>query len=214
MFAISTNREVQIGLKAPVATTSYKVNDKDAKIETSTDMFYTIAEKKEATLNQTFTITNTGKSLLSITKIKVCDDPEATLSELTEEDIETALNYLNGTEEPSEPEVAYADATLNIVVNDADGNELVSTSLVANGVEGETNTFVADDIKSAVEGLELPEGYKLDEASYSDKEVAYGESDSVTFTASKEATEPESTSILDKIISSIIKIFGKIFGRG
>ena len=101
MFAISTNREVQIGLKAPVATTSYKVNDKEAKIETSTYMFYTIAEKKEATLNQIFTITNTGKSLLSITKIKVCDDPEATLSELTEEDIETALNYLNGTEEPS-----------------------------------------------------------------------------------------------------------------
>lgn len=214
MFAISTNREVQIGLKAPVATTSYKVNDKDAKIETSTDMFYTIAEKKEATLNQIFTITNTGKSLLSITKIKVCDDPEATLSELTEEDIETALNYLNGTEEPSEPEVVYADATLNITVNDADGNELASTSLVANGVEGETNTFVADDIKSAVEGLELPEGYKLDEVSCSDKEVVYGESDSVTFTASKEATEPESTSILDKIISSIIKIFGKIFGRG
>lgn len=208
-FSINTKREVQIGLKAPVAATSYQIKEGAEKtISTSTDMFYTIAPKQQNEEKQTFTIENTGKSLLSVTKIKVCDDPNATLSELTEADIETALNYLNEEDTPAEPEVTYADATLNITVNDQ------STVLTKNGVVGENAVFTAAEVEEAVNAL-VADGYELTDATYSDVEVAYGESDSLSFTATEKPSESEEgnnnniISIINKIWNAIKNIFSK-----
>lgn len=208
-FSINTKREVQIGLKAPVAATSYQIKEGAEKtISTSTDMFYTIAPKQQNEEKQTFTIENTGKSLLSVTKIKVCDDPNATLSELTEADIETALNYLNEEDTPAEPEVTYADATLNITVNDQ------PTVLTKNGVVGENAVFTATEIEEAVNAL-VADGYELTDATYSDVEVAYGESDSLSFTATEKPSESEEgnnnniISIINKIWNAIKNIFSK-----
>ncbi|MGE9942103.1 sialidase family protein [Bariatricus sp. SGI.161] len=208
-FSINTKREVQIGLKAPVAATSYQIKEGAEKtISTSTDMFYTIAPKQQNEEKQTFTIENTGESLLSVTKIKVCDDPNATLSELTEADIETALNYLNEEDTPAEPEVTYADATLNITVNDQ------STVLTKNGVVGENAVFTAAEVEEAVNAL-VADGYELTDATYSDVEVAYGESDSLSFTATEKPSESEEgnnnniISIINKIWNAIKNIFSK-----
>ena len=184
VFAINTNREIQIGLKAPVGETSYNINDGTRKtLKTSTDMYYTIANKANDVTNQLITITNTGDSLLSITKIKVCDDPDAVLSELTEENIETALSYLNGTEVPAE-----ADANLNISVVDYSGKELASSILTATGSEGEEHAFTAAEVIEAAKSV-LPKGYALtDESSVANQTVIYGEDGSVNVLAGKVAT--------------------------
>ena len=61
----------------------------------------------------------------------------------------------------------------------------------------------------------------LDEAEYSDVTVAYGESDSIAFTASEEIAEPEPepdpvpekpASIFQKVVNVIKNIFGKLLG--
>lgn len=227
VIKVTTDRQIQIGLKAVNGTV--KVNGSySGTLTTSTDMFYTVP-------SGIITITNDSSSagVLSVTKLKICDDPNAALSSLTEEDLIPALESLGfeedpGTEEP-DPEPAYADAALTVAVNDADGNVLATTTLTANGIEGESAVFNADDIKAAVEGLALPEDYKLEEAAYSDVTVAYGESDNVTFKAVKEEVveptptpDPEPTpdptpekpgSGLSKIWNSVKSFFQKIFGR-
>lgn len=206
VFKINTDREVQVGLKAPVAETSYRINSIDGTIKTSTDMFYAVLNRKETASEQKVTITNTGNSLLSVTKIKVCDDPNATLGELTEDDIDTALKYMNGSSEPTEPEVTYADASLTVQVNDA------TTVLIRNGVVGETATFTAAEIKDAAESL-VADGYNLNDAAYKDVDVTYGNSDTVIFTASEDITAPEPTNIFQKIANTVKNFFGKLFGR-
>ena len=155
--------------------------------------------------------------------MKICDDPNAAFAALTEEDFNDALVALGIVEAPSEPEVSYADATLNISLSDESGNALGSTALTANGVVDETATFAAADIEAAVAGL-VPEGYELKDASYSDVEVAYGETEDVTFKASvietdnEEETEPEEkpeqpSNILNQIIKNIKDFFKGLFGK-
>lgn len=184
VLKITTAREVQIGLKALNAATNYTINNVSKSIGTSTDMFYTVLNKGTSS-EQTITITNTGSGILAVTKLKVCDDPNAALVPLTADDLADALTALGIVEkEPTEPEVTYADATLTVKVNDA------SAVLTANGVVGEKATFTAADIQAAAKAL-VPEGYELDEAQFTDVEVAYGESDELTFTASEQHTEPE-----------------------
>lgn len=99
-FSINTTRVAQIGLKAlNVGTTcTIKVGDEilegwDGKsLNSSTDMFYKVLDKNPArTSAQSITITNTGSGILSITKLKICDDPNATLGTLTAEDLIPAL---------------------------------------------------------------------------------------------------------------------------
>lgn len=89
-FKVTTPREVQIGLKALNANTSYTINGDSKNISTSTDMFYTVLNKG-STGEQTITITNTGNGILSVTKLKICDDPNATLGTLTADDLIPAL---------------------------------------------------------------------------------------------------------------------------
>ena len=221
VFKVTTGREVQIGLKAVDKGTTYTITGKtgDQSITSSTDMFYTVFSKGDATNGQTITIKNTGEGILSITKLKICDDPGATLGELTEEDLIPALVGMGYEPEPEEPVVEYADATLTVVVNGQ------TATLTQNGVKGETATFTAEDIEAAAQGL-VPEGYEL-KGQAEAVTVVYGESDTVTFSAEEiptepeqpeepeqptEPEEPEQPSKPANIISAVIRLFDKIFG--
>lgn len=208
VFKLTTAREVQVGLKAvngeAVVTGSY-----DGTITSERDMFYTVKAKTESEEETTITITNDAEStsILSVTKIKVCDDPNVTFDELEADDLVDALATLG-----YEPVPVYADATLNIAVNDADGNALATTQLTTNGIEGEEATFAAADIQAAVATLELPDNYNLDDVTYSDVTVTYGSEDSVAFTAEKELTQEEKVvETVKQIFSSISNFFKKFF---
>lgn len=216
VFKVNTDRVTQIGLKAldkALTSISIKANGNTivgapTALSTSTDMFYKLADEKASATNVTYTITNNSDGILSITELKICDDPNTTFCELTEEDLVPALVGLG-----FKTEVQYADATLNIALNDAAGNSLATTVLTSNGVVGETATFTATAIEEAVETL-VPEGYELKDVSYADQEVAYGEEARVTFTAEEvEEEQPEaSTGILGAIASAVKNFFNKIFG--
>lgn len=202
VFTITTNRVVQIGLKALNAATSYTINNGTAQdLNTSTDMFYTVPNSGTGS-EQTITITNNGDGILAITKLKVCDDPNATLGELTAEDLIPALVSLGYEAEPVE-----AAATLNITVQA--GGETLTTTLTATGTEGERHTFTAAEIQAAVEVLELPEGYTLDGVTFEDVTVTCGEASDVSFTAA-ESPAPTPVSPLQKIIQIAVKIIKKI----
>lgn len=191
VFKVDTNRQVQIGMKAVNGVSAtYTLNNNAETLSSNTDMFYDVAA------NETITIANTStnKAVIGITLLKICDDPNAVLSELTEEDLEEAVGYLYGEgieeETPEEPEVPVveADANLNISVVDYSGAELASTSLTATGAEGEENVFAAADILEAARAV-LPDGYAFaDEAAVTDQSVTYGADGTVTVQAGKVAT--------------------------
>ena len=218
-FKIETSRVVQIGLKSPNGGTTYTVNNGDQKtISTSTDMFYTVLNKGSSGA-QTITITNTGTGILSVTKLKVCDDPNVTLGALTEEDLIPAMLSLgyeldhngSGSTESGEgsgegtgenggetgegensgsetPEVTYADASLTVALVDYKGKQVASAELTANGVEGETSTFTAEEVLAAAKA-QMPKGYELADASkVTGAEVVYGQSGAVSVRIGKVAT--------------------------
>ena len=209
-FKVKTERLMQIGLKALNANTNYTltldgVAVQSGDLKTSVDMFYELNNAVNSEKTFIVAVTNNGKGILSVTDLKICDDPNAAFVALSAEDIENILS--------PEPEVTYADAILNIALNDINGNALAKTALVANGIVGETNIFSAAVIEEAVATL-VPEGYELKDATYADQEVAYGEDATVTFTA-EEIVEEEletQTSIIGAIASGIKNFFGKLFG--
>lgn len=201
VFTINTNRVVQIGLKALNAATSCTINGTEKSLSASTDMFYEVLNPGSGSV-QTITITNKGTGILAITKLKVCDDPNATLGELTAEDLIPALVSLGYEAEP-----VPATATLNITVQA--GGETLTTTLTATGTEGERHTFTAAEIQAAVEALELPEGYTLDGVTFENVTVTCGEASDVSFTAA-ESTAPTPVSPLQKIIQIAVKIIRKI----
>ncbi len=220
VLKITTAREVQIGLKALNAATTYTITGKDVAqtLNTSTDMFYTV-QNKGTSGEQTITITNKGEGILSITKLKVCDDPGAALGELTEEDLIPALVSLGYELEPEEPEIQYADAVLTVEVNGQ------TATLTKNGVVGESATFTAAEIEAAAQNL-VPDGYELKDQA-ADVTVAYGESSTVSLSAEAIPTEPEQPEEPEKpaepqqpeqpgkpanIISAVIRLIDRIFG--
>lgn len=94
VFNVTTDRVVQIGLKALDKATSYTINngaEKTVTLNSSADMFYKVLDKDSNRGEQTITITNNGDGILSITKLKICDDPTATLGTLTADDLIPAL---------------------------------------------------------------------------------------------------------------------------
>lgn len=220
VFNVTTNREVQIGLKAVDSAVTCTVNGQTKNISSSTDMFYPVLSSVSGDAReQTITITNNSGGILSITKLKICDDPGATLGELTQEDLIPALVGMGYELDPEEPVVEYADATLTVVVNDA------TTTLTKNGVVGESATFTAEEIEAAAQSL-VPEGYEL-KGQAEAVTVVYGESDTVTFSAEEIPTEPEEPEEPEQptdpeepeqpskpanIISAVIRLFDKIFG--
>ena len=122
VFKVNTNRVVQVGLKALNSATTYKItvgdqplSDTPVSLTSSTDMFYKVLDKDSSrTSAQTITITNTGDGILAVTKLKICDDPNATLGTLTADDLIPALvslgfkapegdNGNSGTDTPTTP---------------------------------------------------------------------------------------------------------------
>lgn len=205
-FKITTNREVQVGLKALNQATSYSINNGESvALNASTDMFYTVLNKAENETEQTITITNTGSEILSITKLKICDDPNATLGELTAEDLIPALVSLGYETEPVE-----AEAVLNITVQA--GDQTVTAQLTATGIEGESHTFTAAEIKAAAEAA-LPEGYTLDGVTFEDVTVVCGAQGETSYTAAavQNPTPDQPTKVLQKLLAVIKNIFERLF---
>lgn len=122
---------------------------------------------------------------------------ETTIEEIIEDENNAdTVNADESTEsnpdESTESEPETLEATLKIAVYDEDaeaGSEpLVDpVTLIANGEEGDTHTFIVSEIKEAAE-KELPENYILDDSSLptEDVEVAYGDEKTVDLKASKE----------------------------
>lgn len=219
-FKINTNREVQLGLRALNDEVSYKINGVDKTVSSNTDMFYKVLAPAADSAEQTVTITNTSENyILAVTKLKVCDDPNFSFAELTDEDLVPALLSLGYELEPEEPEVQYADAVLTVEVN---GKTEVLTK---NGVVGESATFTAAEIEAAAQGL-VPDGYELKDQA-EDVTVAYGESYTVSLRAEEIPTEPEQPeepeqptqpekpeqpSKPSNIVSAVIRLIDRIFG--
>lgn len=99
-LSFKTPREVQLGLKGVDGTTSYSLNGGSNNSVSTVDMFYTVKEKGEAE-QRTITIKNTGNNILSVTKLKVCDDPNA-LQPLSVDSVVSAL-YAAGLKDPEQP---------------------------------------------------------------------------------------------------------------
>lgn len=69
-------KSVQIGAKAPKGTATMTVNNDEGKvIETATEMYYEISK-----IGGSFTITNTGAEILSLTNLKVTYSTEGSVS--------------------------------------------------------------------------------------------------------------------------------------
>lgn len=99
-FNVNTAREVQLGLKGVDGSTSYSLNGGKNETVSTVDMFYTVKAKDVAD-KQTITIKNTGNNILSVTKLKVCDDPNA-LQPLSVDSVVSAL-YAAGLKDPEQP---------------------------------------------------------------------------------------------------------------
>ena len=146
-MTFSTKREVQLGLKGVDGQATYTISDGNSSsggTASTLDMFYTIKGKNDNSEAKSITITNTGDKVLSITKLKVCDDPNA-LQSISEDSMTSAL-YACGFKDP----VPMADAKANLNLVDYTGKTIASTSLTVNGEQGTDAIFTADQIKSAV----------------------------------------------------------------
>lgn len=191
---LKTSRVVQLGLRGLQTGVDCTINGTAQQVST-TDMFYKI---KDQGITGTVTISNpeTSGSILAVTKLKVCDDPNA-LGIVSED---TVLDMLHNTGF-TDP-VPTADATANLNLVDYTGKTIASTSLTANGEQGTDATFTADQIKSAVTSA-LPEGYAVVDASkIADQTVKYGESADVNVQIGKVAT----------LKVTYKKLFGKTVG--
>lgn len=108
-FKVTTNRVMQIGMKAPQAATTASISvdggttTTSKSIGSSVDMFYTLPNKAESETTYTVQITNTGSKILSITELKICDDPNATFVPFTEDEIK---NIMCGEPEETEDQPA------------------------------------------------------------------------------------------------------------
>ena len=202
VLKITTAREVQLGLKALNAATTYTINNESKSISTSTDMFYTVLNKAGETDRDAVTITITNNStnggILAVTKLKVCDDPNATLLPLTEDDLTDALVALGLSSAPEEDDDDETANTVTLSIEVKAGDETLTTELTAEVGEDGTYTFTAEEIQKAAEALELPEGYTLSDVTYTDVTVSVNDDElkQVSFTAVKAAegtTPPPAT---------------------
>lgn len=122
-FKVETERVMQIGLKAPQGATTATISIYDGSNPTTTeqavgssvDMFYTLTGKKDSETTYTVQIKNTGDKILSVTELKICDDPGFSFKPLTQEDIEDILLGLYDVldEEISERVDINGDGSLN-----------------------------------------------------------------------------------------------------
>ena len=122
VFKVKTSRLMQIGMKAPTGSTKYslsytckdangkitEVNGSVTELSTSVDMFYRLVNENVTDGEYTVTITNNADNILSVTDLKICDDPNAAFSSLTEKDIEYALKAMGY----SDPETPVKELTI------------------------------------------------------------------------------------------------------
>ncbi len=210
-FNVKTDRAMQIGLKAPRNATAYTLKydsttvASNKALNTSVDMFYELDNPIGTERTYTVSVTNTGSDILSVTDLKICDDPNAAFVPLTVDDIEYILTQAGvggqepAPEEPTDPEepivpeepevpvIEYADAVLKINLVDYTGKQLAAAELTANGIKGEENAFAGAAVLRMAE-RNLPKGYALVSKQADAVKVAYGEETTVSVQIGKVAT--------------------------
>lgn len=192
---VKTIREVQLGMSSVVngaATVSVQAGDTTGNVTLSTaDMFYKVLDADSTrTSAVTITITNTGDNLVSLTKLKVSDDPDA-VQALDENAVSSLVDKMAASQQPvepdqpDEPEVQKADATLTVYVRTTFGRVVGTTTLTYEGAEGENHVFTADEIAAACRKTARENGMKLSWFNrYRSVEVRCGESATVSYRAS------------------------------
>ena len=105
VFNVKTDRVVQLGLKSPTGGAQFElfVNNTEndlSSISTPVDMFYMIAGPGGSEHTVSIKVIS---GLLSVTLLKICDDPNAGFAALTENDLEQALLNLYGLAEDDQP---------------------------------------------------------------------------------------------------------------
>lgn len=211
-FSVTSSRALQIGLKAPAGETSYSLSYTvdgttkavaDTTMTSTEDLFYALGNDIGTEQTYTITVTNNGANILSVTDLKICDDPSAAFAPLQEADIRNILlaaGYVDpdATDEPEEPVVPTADAVLNIVLVDYTGKRLSTAQLVTSGPANSTAVFTAEEIMAAAK---MPKGYDFADT-VSEAAVICGTSGTVTIRAGKVAT----------LKVTYVNVFGKTVG--
>lgn len=198
-FKVTTNRMMQLGMKAPQGETGVEITVNDTKnpaitsIKSSVDMFYALNEKPSEETIYTVSVKNTGNKLLSVTLLKICDDPNAAFVPFSASDIADLVGYKSENQLPFEPECD--DAALNIVFKTIDGTTLTTLKLVKNGSVGGTAVLSKDTVRKAVLAeLEQLGDYVLpDTFEFEDIEVAYGTTKNVELYVTLETSELPTT---------------------
>ena len=172
-FRVTTRRAMQIGLKAPSAATAYTlqyaVGDvvtpvaTNVPLATSVDMFYALGNPIGTETTYTVTVTNTGNGILSVTDLKICDDPNAAFAPLTLADIELLLGAsLTGTESaaPGKFDIAFSQINMgnalgmNFAFPKVDGIDFTGAYAVAT-MAGNALTIPASDwTSSSINGVD------------------------------------------------------------
>ena len=184
-FKVTTSRVVQIGLKALDASTSYTINNGDpVTLDAGTDMFYKVLNKGTAS-EQTITINNTGDGILSITKLKICDDPGADIVPMTVDEINAALAGVVG-ESATFTAAEIEAAAQNLVPDGYALKDQAADVTVAYG-ESSTVSLSAEAIPTEPEQPEEPE-------------------------KPAEPQQPEQPDKPANIISAVIRLIDRIFG--
>ena len=193
-FRVTTNRAMQIGLKAPRAATSYTLQyavgstvtsvATNASLKTSVDMFYALDNPIGTETTYTVSIANTGSDILSVTDLKICDDPNAVFEPLTVADIELVLDASLGSTESGDPEkfnIAFTQVALGNALDirfafaasaQADWTSCyaVATKTYADGRDDQTVTVPASQWKRAT--INGTQHYYFSFSSISAKEMA------------------------------------------
>ena len=155
-FKVTTDRVMQLGLKAPTGSAEFTLTvDGTAhtlnSLTSTVDMFYKIAAKGGTTHTVSITVSE-GSGVLSVTKLKICDDPNFSFTALTQDDIEATLMSIYGLdaeeETPTEPEAP----TYTMV-------ELKGTDVLIDGTEFDyTGEAIEPAVTVNVDGTQLVEG--------------------------------------------------------
>lgn len=154
VFKVTTDRVMQIGLKAPGGTTSYSISytvgddttvvSDDTSLNSSVDMFYSIGNPSGTEYTYTITITNIGNNILSVTDLKICDDPSFSFASLTAQDIATALRVM-GYEDKTEPDLPTVSGDIGDVNGDGwiDAEDASLIMQLEVGLIGETDVILS-----------------------------------------------------------------------
>ena len=161
-FKLTTNRVVQIGLKAPknstsaILTTSYTTADStvtkesNLTLDSTVDMFYSVVDKATER-TYTVTIENTGEDIVAVTLLKICDDPNVIFEELNEADIEMAL-FGRDSSDVTDSEITGPGVHVPEIINpETETGETPDTDL-SSGSNGTENKESVTDNSSTSEG--------------------------------------------------------------